>query len=50
MRKQRRQLGGEATVVVGKSGESPAATRGGVAMELEEVLAYRDLGLDLPCD
>ncbi|XP_062196895.1 uncharacterized protein LOC133899876 [Phragmites australis] len=51
LRKQRRQLQEEVPVVVlgGGGGESPAA-RGGVAMDMEEVRACRDLGLDLPCD
>lgn len=49
MRKQRRQLGTEVTVLVGKGGESPARG-GGVAMDLEEVRACKDLGFDLPCD
>lgn len=51
MRKQRQQLGergDEVTVVVGKGGESPA--RGGVAMDMDEVRACKDLGFDLPCD
>jgi len=48
MRKQRRQLGNEVMVLVGKGGESPA--RGGVAMDLDEVRACKDLGFDLPCD
>ncbi|XP_062208811.1 uncharacterized protein LOC133910386 isoform X2 [Phragmites australis] len=53
MQKQRRQLQGQVgevpVVVLGSGGESPAA-RGGVAMDMEEVRACRDLGLDLPCD
>ncbi|KAJ1283393.1 hypothetical protein BS78_03G125100 [Paspalum vaginatum] len=51
-RKQRRQLrlereDGAPPVVVLGGGESPA---GGVAMDMEEVRACRDLGLGLPCD
>lgn len=51
MRKQRRQLQEEVVpvVVLGGGGDSPAS-RGGVAMDMEEVRACRDLGLDLPCD
>lgn len=52
MRKQRRQLQEEVVPVVvlgGGGGDSPAS-RGGVAMDMEEVRACRDLGLDLPCD
>lgn len=51
MRKQRRQLQlrEEAPVVVLGGGDSPGS-RGGVAMDMEEVRACRDLGLDLPCD
>lgn len=49
MRKQRRQLQEEVPVVVLGGGESPAS-RGGVAMDMEEVRACRDLGLALPCD
>ncbi|CAM0881018.1 unnamed protein product [Alopecurus aequalis] len=49
MRKQRQQLGERGNVLVGKGGgESPA--RGGVAMDIEEVIACKDLGFDLPCD
>lgn len=58
MRKQRRQmlmqgqgLGADAVTVVvsaaAAGGESPAR---GVAMDMEEMRACRDLGLDLPCD
>uniref|UniRef100_A0A0E0JH90 Uncharacterized protein n=1 Tax=Oryza punctata TaxID=4537 RepID=A0A0E0JH90_ORYPU len=56
MRKQRRQmlmqghgLGADAVKVVVSAGggESPAR---GVAMDMEEMRACRDLGLDLPCD
>ncbi|RCV23816.1 hypothetical protein SETIT_5G034800v2 [Setaria italica] len=53
MRKQRRQLQEAAVpvVVLGGGGGSPASFRGGgVAMDMEEVRACRDLGLDLPCD
>ncbi|CAD6231820.1 unnamed protein product [Miscanthus lutarioriparius] len=55
MRKQRRQmqLREEVPVVLlGGGGDSPAsrAGGGGVAMDMEEVRACRDLGLDLPCD
>ncbi|KAK3163397.1 hypothetical protein QOZ80_1AG0003080 [Eleusine coracana subsp. coracana] len=64
MRKQRRQMMqgqvvGEVPVVVlgggagGEGSSSPsavAAARGGVAMDMEEVRACRDLGLDLPGD
>ncbi|GJN38011.1 hypothetical protein PR202_gb27017 [Eleusine coracana subsp. coracana] len=60
MRKQRRQMMqgqvvGEVPVVVVGGGEassspSAAAARGGVAMDMEEVRACRDLGLDLPGD
>ncbi|CAL4964090.1 unnamed protein product [Urochloa decumbens] len=49
LRKQRRQMQ-EAVPVVVVGGESPAAGGGGVAMDMEEVRACRDLGLDLPCD
>ncbi|CAO2184877.1 unnamed protein product, partial [Urochloa humidicola] len=52
LRKQRRQMQESVPVVVlggGGGGESPAAG-GGVAMDMEEVRACRDLGLDLPCD
>ncbi|XP_008655465.1 uncharacterized protein [Zea mays] len=51
-RKQRRQLQEEVPVPVvvlgGGGGDSPASR--GVAMDMEEVRACRDLGLDLPCD
>ncbi|CAO2192868.1 unnamed protein product [Urochloa humidicola] len=54
LRKQRRQMQEAAVpvvVVLGGGGESPAAgSGGGVAMDMEEVRACRDLGLDLPCD
>ncbi|KAL6850423.1 hypothetical protein ACP4OV_021050 [Aristida adscensionis] len=61
MRKQRRQLLDQGAldavplVVLGggggAGGESPgAAARAGVAMDMEEMRACRDLGLDLPCD
>ncbi|KAL6626345.1 hypothetical protein ACP70R_030071 [Stipagrostis hirtigluma subsp. patula] len=58
MRKHRRQLleqgglDGVPVVVLGGGGESSpaAAARGGVAMDMEEMRACRDLGLDLPCD
>uniref|UniRef100_A0A0D9UZT8 Uncharacterized protein n=1 Tax=Leersia perrieri TaxID=77586 RepID=A0A0D9UZT8_9ORYZ len=54
MRKQRRQMltaadAAAVTVVFGAGGESPARG-GGVAMDMEEMRACRDLGLDLPCD
>lgn len=51
VRKQRRQqvLGEVPVVVLGGEASSPAA-RGGVAMDMEEVRACRDLGLDLPGD
>lgn len=50
LRKQRRQLmaGDELTTTVVVGNSSPA--RGGVAMDLEEVRACKDLGFDLPCD
>ncbi|CAL4957122.1 unnamed protein product [Urochloa decumbens] len=54
LRKQRRQMQETSSVPVvvvlggGGGGESPAT--GGVAMDMEEVRACRDLGLDLPCD
>jgi hypothetical protein len=54
MRKQRRQLQLQEEVPVpvvvlgGGGGDSPASR--GVAMDMEEVRACRDLGLDLPCD
>jgi hypothetical protein len=50
IRKQRRELGergDQATVLVG--GESPARA-GGVAMDMDELRACKDLGFDLPCD
>ena len=47
-RKQRRQLQEVPVPVVVLGGDSPAS-RGG-AMDMEEVRACRDLGLDLPCD
>ncbi|XP_040383567.1 ribosome quality control complex subunit 2-like [Oryza brachyantha] len=56
MRKQRRQMlsqgqGADAvTVVVGGGGGGESPARGGVAMDMEEMRACRDLGLDLPCD
>lgn len=56
MRKQRRQLQLREevpVVVLGGGGDSPAAScrgGGGVAMDMEEVRACRDLGFDLPCD
>ncbi|KAF8661876.1 hypothetical protein HU200_056836 [Digitaria exilis] len=57
MRKQRRQMQEAAVplVILGGGGggggsESPVGSRGGVAMDMEEVRACRDLGLDLPCD
>ncbi|KAM0854994.1 hypothetical protein ACQ4PT_050054 [Festuca glaucescens] len=47
MRKQRRELGDQAaTVLVGGS----PARGGGVAMDMDEVRACKDLGFDLPCD
>ena len=52
-RKQRQEAAAAVPVVVlggGGGGESPAAGRGGVAMDMEEVRACRDLGLGLPCD
>jgi hypothetical protein len=55
LRKHRRQLqlqeAAVPVVVLGGGGGSPASSRGGgVAMDMEEVRACRDLGLDLPCD
>ena len=50
-RKQRREAAAAVPVVVLGGGESPGAGRGGgVAMDMEEVRACRDLGLGLPCD
>ncbi|RLN23810.1 bromodomain adjacent to zinc finger domain protein 2B-like [Panicum miliaceum] len=49
-RKQRQEAAAAVPVVVIGGGESPAAGRGGVAMDMEEVRACRDLGLGLPCD
>jgi hypothetical protein len=51
MRKQRRELGeAAALVVVGKGGGGGESPGPGVAMDLDEVRACRDLGFDLPCD
>lgn len=54
IRKQRRELGergDQATVLVdGKGGGESPARAGGVAMDMDELRACKDLGFDLPCD